>query len=139
MSGPSPESDEDVAVWLVAIARADREGFAHLFRVFGPKVKAYLMRHGGSPHAAEELTQEVFFAIWRKAAQFDPLRASAPAWIYTIARNVRVDRIRRERHPDAAQLDQDAIAQLMDLPLGTVKGRIRLATAHLKAALDRRG
>jgi RNA polymerase sigma-70 factor (ECF subfamily) len=50
----------------------------------------------GSPEAAEELTQDVFLAAWRKAARFDPGRGRLSTWLMTIAHNLAVDRLRRE-------------------------------------------
>jgi RNA polymerase sigma-70 factor (ECF subfamily) len=50
----------------------------------------------GSPEAAEELTQDVFLAAWRKAASFDPSRGRLSTWLMTIAHNLAVDRLRRE-------------------------------------------
>lgn len=94
--------------WIAAISEhRDRRSFAALYRCFAPKIKTYLMRHGMSNSIAEELTQETFLNIWRKADQFDPSRATASAWIYTIARNLRVDFLRRERHPDDRHMDSD--------------------------------
>jgi RNA polymerase sigma factor (sigma-70 family) len=94
--------------WVVAIAEhRDRDSFGRLFRCFAPKIKTYLMRHGMSDAIAEELTQETFLNVWRKADQFNPQRATASAWIYTIARNLRVDFLRRERHPDDRRVESD--------------------------------
>lgn len=75
--------------------RNDRTAFTTLFRRFAPRVKAYLMRRGLGAAAADELAQEVLLIVWRKAVQFDPTRASAAAWIFTIARNLRIDAARR--------------------------------------------
>jgi RNA polymerase sigma-70 factor (ECF subfamily) len=50
----------------------------------------------GSAEAAEELTQDVFLAAWRKAARFDPTRGRLSTWLMTIAHNLAVDRLRRE-------------------------------------------
>ena len=84
----------------------DRSAFAALFGYFAPRVKAFLMRSGLSANMAEEVTQETMLAIWRKASYFDPSRAGVSTWIYAIARNQRIDRLRREHahtvghHPD---------------------------------------
>ncbi len=95
--------------WIAAIAEhRDRGSFAALYRCFAPKIKTYLIRQGMSSAIAEELTQETFLNIWRKADQFDPSRATASAWIYTIARNLRVDFLRREYHPDDRHMANDA-------------------------------
>jgi RNA polymerase sigma-70 factor (ECF subfamily) len=84
---------------IVAIGETqDRTAFAALFAHFGPRVKAYLIRSGTEPSAADELTQEVMLLVWRKAAHYQPAQANAATWIFTIARNKRIDRFRRERH-----------------------------------------
>jgi len=83
---------------IAAVAtEGDRAAFSTLFSHLGPRVKAYLQRGGVGAAQAEDLTQEVFLAVWRKAAQFDPGRAGAAAWIFTIARNLKIDALRRGR------------------------------------------
>lgn len=81
-------------------ASADRSAFAALFRHFAPKIKGYLVKLGADRGQAEELTQEVMLTVWRKAATFDRRQASAATWMFTIARNRRIDAIRRERRPE---------------------------------------
>ena len=66
-------------------------------------MKSYLLKLGARPELAEELAQETLLTVWRKAAYFDPERAGAATWIFTIARNLRIDALRRERHPEALQ------------------------------------
>ncbi|MBV8471712.1 MAG: sigma-70 family RNA polymerase sigma factor [Burkholderiaceae bacterium] len=85
----------------------DRDAFARLFAHFAPRIKSFLMR-GGSPEVqAEELAQEVLVVVWRKAAMFDASKAGASTWIFTIARNLRVDSLRRRAGRDE-QDGQDA-------------------------------
>ena len=90
----STSRDFDGCVVRIAADR-DREAFVLLFDHYAPRVKALLVRTGSNPVAAEELAQETLLAVWRKAHLFDPARASAAAWIFTIARNLRIDSIRR--------------------------------------------
>lgn len=91
---------DDHADLLRRIANAqDRVAFGELFAHFGPRIKAYLMRGGTSAPAAEDLAQEAMLIVWRKAALFDPAKASVATWIFTIARNLRIDALRRERRP----------------------------------------
>ena len=105
----------DHAALIEAIAeRRDRAAFADLFAYFGPRVKAWMLRAGSHPTAAEELAQETMLAVWQKARLFDPARAGASTWIFTIARNLRIDALRRERHP--SELMQDA-AEEPDAPM----------------------
>ncbi len=100
---PDPKSDmtdesDEMSKLLVAVGtERDRAAFANLFRHFAPRVKSYLLRFGQGHGAVDEVLQETFTAIWVKARLFDPSRASASAWIFTIARNQRIDRFRREK------------------------------------------
>ena len=95
---------QDPSDWIADIAATrSREAFVLLFSYFAPRVKSYLLRMGAAPELAEELAQETLLTVWRKAAVFDPNRASASTWIFTIARNLRIDALRRERHPRALE------------------------------------
>ncbi len=95
------DNQSDPSGLILAIARdRSRESFGLLFNHFAPRLKSYLMRLGARPDQAEELAQEAMLSVWRKADYFDPARASASTWIFTIARNLRIDAIRRERHPE---------------------------------------
>lgn len=94
MSAPELRAVPSAADLLMAIGRQDRAAFADLFRLYAPKVKAFLIRRRAS--APEELTQEVMLSIWRKAPSFDRSRGTADAWIFTIARNACIDAARRE-------------------------------------------
>jgi RNA polymerase sigma-70 factor (ECF subfamily) len=93
-------SPDEAADLIEAIAsRQDRTAFAGLFRHFAPRVKAFLMRGGADADSAQEVAQEALIVVWRKAASFDRSRASAATWIYTIARNKRIDLLRRAGKP----------------------------------------
>jgi RNA polymerase sigma-70 factor (ECF subfamily) len=167
-----------------AVAEAgDRAAFATLYAHFAPRLKAYLMRLGTADDVAEEVAQESLIIAWRRAASFDPAQASVATWLFTIARNKRIDRLRREKRPEFdphdpalvpeapaqpnegldavrdesrlraalqtlpeeqtrllklaffSDLSHRDIAEKERLPLGTVKSRIRLALAKLKAQL----
>jgi RNA polymerase sigma-70 factor (ECF subfamily) len=82
-------------IGLVA-ARQDRQAFARLFKHFAPRLKAFHLRAGLAEAAAEELAQETMILLWRKAAGFDPARAGAATWLFTITRNLRIDQARRQ-------------------------------------------
>lgn len=113
MTVPAPEDDRNYEDLLRAVAQAgDREAYAALFRHFAPRVRAFLVKMGLAPNAAEELAQETLLTVWRKASYFDPTRAGAATWIYTIARNLFIDLKRRERH--RAALAADALDEPVD-------------------------
>jgi RNA polymerase sigma-70 factor (ECF subfamily) len=94
----SGEAEYDRLIQAVARDR-DRDAFAALFDHFAPRLKAYLMRAGAAPAAADDFAQDAMLTVWRKAEQFDPSRARAATWIFTIARNRRIDALRRESRP----------------------------------------
>jgi RNA polymerase sigma-70 factor (ECF subfamily) len=180
-----PSADELCRLMQAVATEKDRSAFAMLFNHFAPRVKALLVRSGLNDESAEEVTQETMLAMWRKASHFDPCRAGVSTWVFTIARNQRIDRLRRERarsnggafdasdEPDlpfsgedfaiaaeretrlrsalgALTKDQATIVRLsffaekphaeiareLDIPLGTVKSRARLALSRLRALLD---
>ena len=178
-------ANDDLSALLSAVARdRDVAAFEILFRHYAPRVKAYMARLARDGQAAEELMQETMMAVWNKAVQYEPSRGTVSAWIFTIARNHRIDAYRRMRRPafdpadpafvpdevpgadaqveeqqDAQRLrramaqlppeqhdllkesffndrSHSAIAEAFGIPLGTVKSRIRLAFAKLRAALE---
>jgi len=107
--GPGPQKADASAVWasLVVRVRDDRDdaAFAELFAHFAPRVKSFLLRGGTSDTLAEECAQDVMATVWQKAALFDPTRASVSTWIFTIARNRKIDALRRQRRPEPEDLD----------------------------------
>lgn len=91
-------AETDFAALVAAVARErDREAFTRLFDHFAPRLKAYLLRLGSEGGHAEEITQEVMITLWHKAALFDPQKSSLGTWLYRIARNRRIDGLRRDR------------------------------------------
>lgn len=165
-------------------ASGDAEAFRALFDLYAPRVKAYMMRQGADAALAEELAQETLLSVWRKAALYSSDRGSVTTWVFTIARNLRIDRLRKEttwvelpegRNEEAsgdptpeAEIEakqrgkrvQDALARLpadqhevvalsyieglshseiaarLDLPLGTVKSRMRLAYMKIRESVE---
>jgi RNA polymerase sigma-70 factor (ECF subfamily) len=194
-SGPAMSDSSDATrrrdEWsgrIGAIAAShDRAAFAELFAFFAPRVKGFLQRTGTSEAEAEDLAQETMLAVWRKAGLYNPGNASAATWIFTIARNLRIDSLRRERRGGAIQVEEveaeyevdeaplaDArflaaevearvrkalktlpsdqlrviemsffeerphseIARTLQIPLGTVKSRVRLAMRRLRGLVN---
>ena len=188
MSVERPSGGGDWAEKIQAIAtREDRVAFAEIFNHFAPRVKAYLRKAGASEAEAEEIAQEAMLSVWRKAALFNPMVSGVATWIFTIARNLRIDAIRREHRGGAIRVDeveaeyevdeapladvrivaaqsearvrealaalprdqltviqmsffeeqaQAEIARTLQIPLGTVKSRVRLAMKRLRGLLE---
>ena len=166
----------------VAVSQ-DKEAFKELFTHFAPRIKGFFQGQGSSSDKADEVVQEAMVNVWRKSHLFDPTKAKASTWIFTVARNARIDLLRKENRPepdftdpsfftdsepqpdeiyerdDEAQRLQVVLAQLpeeqskvlrlaffeqkahaeiaeeLELPLGTVKSRIRLAFKRLRKEL----
>lgn len=93
------EIDDAQLIRRIAEER-DKAAFSLLFKRYGLKLKAFMIRSGAAPDAADEAAQETLLAVWRRAETFDPTRASAPAWLFAIARNKRVDLLRRGARPE---------------------------------------
>jgi RNA polymerase sigma-70 factor (ECF subfamily) len=89
---------------LMVSTNQDRSAFKQLFNHFAPRIKSFLMKAGADPTMAEECSQEAMATVWNKAKLFDPARASASTWIFTIARNKRIDAIRKIRRPEPDEL-----------------------------------
>lgn len=171
---------------LVAIGTDRSESaFADIYEYYAGRVKSFLMGKGMKDEIAEELTQEIMLTVWRRAESYDPKKAAASTWLFTIARNRRIDYLRGnsriEVELDDEMLDLDntdtetqekyvadaqaasklqaaleklpqeqrqvmhlsyfrgqshgAIAKWLDLPIGTVKSRIRLAMQAVRSEL----
>lgn len=132
-----PATPARLSQLVVAVgAEGDRAAFAELFAHFAPRIKGYLIRRGAEAGQAEELAQEVMIMVWRRAATFDPAKASASTWIFTIARNKRIDALRGERRPDIDPDDPTLAADLAaaapapaDRAVATAQRDTRLAKA----------
>ncbi len=82
----------------------DQAAFKELFEHFAPRVKGFLVKSGADASLAEECAQEVMATCWHKAHMFDPARASVATWIFTIARNRKIDLLRKQRRPEPEDL-----------------------------------
>ncbi len=179
--------DDDWSKLLTRVGTGDEAAFASLFAHFAPLIKGFCQSNKTFlvAESAEELVQEVMIKIWQKAANFDASRASASTWIFTIARNARIDYLRKHAKHDVntspletediwdqssdnqpyvfmqrsreerevAELlstlpteqtrclrkvymegkSHTEIADELDLPLGTVKSRVRLGLKKLQS------
>ena len=94
LSNRLEQSDEDL---LAGAGAGDKDAFAALFARYAPRVKSYLIRLGAAAAAAEDLAQDAMVSVWRRAASYDRARAKPSTWVFVIARNAWIDRLRRER------------------------------------------
>lgn len=163
--------------------RQDQDAFNMLFDYYSPRIRSVMIKQGCSGELADEIAQETLLKVWRKAAMFNPDKGSVASWVFTIARNLKIDRFRKElpwqKLPedfdqipsDCQQADEivsenqrrdqlllvletlpkeqrqivtmsflegqshGEIAKTLDLPLGTVKSRMRLAATKIKKAM----
>jgi RNA polymerase sigma factor (sigma-70 family) len=136
-SRPATPDAAAAAVWAELVERiaasGDRQAFATLFQHFAPRVKSYMMRLGAQPAHAEELAQEAMIMVWRKAASFDRAQSSVATWLFTIARNKRIDAIRRERRPEIDPSDPALVPDPEPPPDAALDAGQR--DARLKAAI----
>ncbi len=115
ISRTTPESTRDIwSSLLETVGRErDREAYAEIFRHFAPLLKSFALSSPGmsSNALAEELVQEVMLKIWNRACTFDAGKASATTWIYTLARNSRIDLLRK-KHRMREEVDVDELWDL---------------------------
>jgi RNA polymerase sigma-70 factor, ECF subfamily len=138
MKNDSPEGraldSESMAACIIAVAKSrDYAAFEALFRHFAPRIKSYLLKVGGDASVAEEVMQETMIMVWRKAGQFDPSKASASTWVFTIARNLRIEAFRRDRRPELDP-DDPALAPETETPIDQVLAQ-QQSEAQLRKAM----
>lgn len=101
-------SDEDL---LARTGAGDRVAFEALFGYYAPRIKSYLMRLGAAAAAAEDLAQDVMISVWRRAGSYDAARAKPSTWVFVIARNAWIDRLRREKVELAYRVDNPPVEE----------------------------
>ncbi|BEV10788.1 sigma-70 family RNA polymerase sigma factor [Asticcacaulis sp. DW145] len=94
--GGRPLGVPEALILRIAEGR-DRAAYAQLFSQYAPKLKAFMMGRGLTAIEAEDLAQDALLNVWRKASYFDPSKASATTWIYSIARNLHIDGVRKQK------------------------------------------
>lgn len=90
---------------IVRVAQnRDRLAFGELFDHFAPRLKSFMMRKGASAELAEDLVQDALIAVWTKAQSYEPSKGAVTTWVFTIARNLRIDRFRRDGNMPMTEL-----------------------------------
>lgn len=110
MDAPAREPRDWSSDMSAVAQRRDREGFMRIYDHFMPRVCQYLRGMGSPDAVAEELAQEAMLRLWQHAAAYDPARSAVSTWLFRIARNLHIDRIRRERptsHGQAQEVEFD--------------------------------
>ncbi|AKC69531.1 sigma-70 family RNA polymerase sigma factor [Pandoraea oxalativorans] len=95
---------EELSAMLSAVANEDREAFAALYRKTSARIFGVILRMVPDRAEAEDLLQDVYVSVWRRASAFDATRGTAMTWLITLARNRVIDRLRQSRE---ASLDED--------------------------------
>jgi RNA polymerase sigma factor (sigma-70 family) len=102
-TGSDNDNTKGMSNWDVMLVRVgrdrDKTAFAALFEYFAPRIKSFLLRLGTDMSLCEEIAQEAMIMVWRRAETYNPSQSGASTWIFTIARNKRIDRLRRENRP----------------------------------------
>ena len=90
------ESEKNDSLLVNIGESRDKVSFKKIYKYFSPRIKGYIMKLGAEESMAEEIVQETMTTIWRKSDTYDPKNAGASTWIFTIARNKRIDRLRKD-------------------------------------------
>jgi len=111
-----PDIKERFRQLLVDIGtHRDESAFAEIYDYFSGRVKSFLMGKGLNEDVAEDLMQEIMLIIWRRAESYDPKKAAASTWIFTIARNRRIDYLRGNSRIEV-ELDDQLLEMEGDTP-----------------------
>jgi len=132
LQSPEETYSEQTVLMLAVRDRRDRAAFGQLFDYFAPRLKGVAIRSGLGSGPAEDVAQEVMLTVWRKADKYDPHRAPVSAWIFQIARNRRIDLVRKENRPLPEEIK---IADDLEHDAGQILAMEQEA-GQLKTALD---
>jgi RNA polymerase sigma-70 factor, ECF subfamily len=122
----------DADALLPRVARGDAQAFEGLYDVMGASVYGVARRVVRDPNRAEDVTQEVFLEVWRKAPSFDEGRGSAKTWIMTIAHRRAVDAVRRNE----SQKRYDVQGTVEEVSHDEPADRLLEAEEHSAGCLD---
>jgi RNA polymerase sigma-70 factor (ECF subfamily) len=130
----TPETDVEL---LHAVARGDEAALARLYDSYRVILFGLLVRILNSREEAEDILQEVFIQVWRRAKDFDEKRGRPFTWLVTLTRSRAIDRLRllgaRQRLAASAERERtdESSDALTDTIRGTQKEVVRRALAEL--------
>jgi RNA polymerase sigma-70 factor (ECF subfamily) len=131
----APQADASALLLRVAEHR-DKQALAALFTLFAPKLKSMMLRLGATEALADDLVQETMLTVWRKSHLYARRKGAASTWIYTIARNLRIDHVRRlSSRPyadvEALEIESDAPSSQQIIETDETVSRVKAALAIL--------
>lgn len=135
------DGDPDFTALMSRICERDRAAFETLFVHFGPRVKALMLKSGAEHSVAEDIVQDVFMSVWRKADYYAPERGTVSTWIFSIARNARIDRLRRQSsrpYEDISEMEFEAPEPDAEEELAMVQRADKVAEAMVELPEEQR-
>jgi len=132
------------AALIQKIVQRDESALAALYDRYASLLSSLLNRILRDTQASEEILQDVFYQLWRNAAQFDPARGSLPGWLAVIARNRAISRLRRHNPSEGEELLETTVIVPANLEnalaqqqlLGRVKGALENLSSEQRAAIE---
>ena len=128
----SADTDDDLTLCVELIGKnQDKLAFNSIFKYFAPRLKSFLVKAGSTDTQAEEVIQEVMIAVWTKSSTYDSSKSSVSTWIYTIARNKRIDKIRKEKRHYLSESDEG-----LEIPVDSTQEK-EIFTAQVSNSLKK--
>ena len=128
----SAYTDDDLTLCVELIGKnQDKFAFNSIFKYFAPRLKSFLIKAGSTDTQAEEVIQEVMIAVWTKSSTYDSNKSSVSTWIYTIARNKRIDKIRKEKRHYLSESDEG-----LEIPVDSTQEK-EIFTAQVSNSLKK--
>ena len=128
----SADTDDDLTLCVELIGKnQDKLAFNSIFKYFAPRLKSFLVKAGSTDTQAEEVIQEVMIAVWTKSSTYDSSKSSVSTWIYTIARNKRIDKIRKEKRHYLSESDEG-----LEIPVNSTQEK-EIFTAQVSNSLKK--
>jgi RNA polymerase sigma-70 factor, ECF subfamily len=139
-------TDQRSSDWslIERVVARDETALAALYDRYSGLLCGILNRILRDAQAAEEILQDVFFQVWRNAAQFDPARGSIAGWLVVAARNRAISRLRRRNPGETEELIENTVVLPFNLEseaaqkemLGKVRGALQDLSTEQREAVE---